>query len=194
MRRTKMVLAVAGLMIAMLVVLAAPAMANDNDRDNNHKNNDKNNHHNRFFDHDDDDDDDVRFVFRDDFFDDDFRNRRFDFDFDSDLDQDADSGDVDQSFMVTNTGDNSNQCANVQGVANTGNAQNQLGFTQFGQEDDFDDFRRDGFFFDNDRFDRFDREAGDVEFEDVGSTIEVTPEASTTCDQQVNQAASAFGS
>ena len=191
MRRTKMVLAVAGLMIAMLVVLAAPAMANDNHHKNN--DNDKNNHHNRFFDHD-DDDDDIGFVFRDDFFDDDFRNRRFDFGFDSDLDQDADSGDVDQSFVVTNTGDNSNQCATVQGVANTGNAQNQLGFTQFGQEGDFDDFDRDGFFFDNDRFDRFDREAGDVEFEDVESTIEVNPEASTTCDQQVNQAASAFGS
>ena len=171
MRRIKTVLGVVGLMIAMLVVFTVPAMAND--------------HHNRFF--------------FDDFFDDDFLDRRFDFDddvfdFDSDLDQDADSGDVDQSFVVTNTGDNSNQCANVQGVANTGNAQNQLGFTQFGQEGDFDDFDRDGLFFDNDRFDRFDREAGDVEFEDVGSTIEVNPEASTTCDQQVNQAASAFGS
>jgi hypothetical protein len=36
-------------------------------------------------------------------------------------------------------------------------------------------------------------EADDFEFEDSGATIEVSPENSTTCDQQVNQAASAFG-
>jgi transposase-like protein len=35
---------------------------------------------------------------------------------------------------------------------------------------------------------------GDTDFEFVGSTIEVSPSNSTTCDQQVNQAASAFGS
>ena len=98
---------------------------------------------------------------------------------------------MDQSFEVSGTGDNSNQCVGIQGVANSGNAQNQVGVTQFGQEGDFDDFERDGFFFDNDRFERFDREAGDVEFEDAGSTIEVSPEALTTCDQQVNQAATA---
>jgi hypothetical protein len=201
MRGTKMVLAVAGLMIAMFVVLAAPAIANDNDRDNNHKNNDndKNNHHNRFFDHDDDDDDDidddVRLVFRDGFFDDDFRHNRFfdrdnDFDFDNDLDQDADSGDVDQSFVVTNTGDNSNQCANVQGVANTGNAQNQIGVTQLG--DGFGDSHgdhRDRFFRDFD-FDGFD---DDFDFRDSGASIEVSPSNSASCDQQVDQAATASG-
>jgi hypothetical protein len=201
MRRTKMVLAVAGLMIAMFVVLAAPAIANDNDRDNNHKNNDndKNNHHNRFFDHDDDDDDDidddVRLVFRDGFFDDDFRHNRFfdrdnDFDFDNDLDQDADSGDVDQSFVVTNTGDNSNQCANVQGVANTGNTQNQLGVSQFGDGfGRFDGDHRDRFFRDFD-FDGFD---DDFDFRDSGASIEVSPSNSASCDQQVDQAATASG-
>jgi putative transposase len=35
---------------------------------------------------------------------------------------------------------------------------------------------------------------GDTDFEFIGSTIEVSPSNSTTCDQQVNQAASAFGS
>jgi hypothetical protein len=214
MRRTKTVLAVAGLMIAMFVVLAAPAIANDNDRDNNHhKNNDKNNHHNRFFDHDDDhDDDDIRLVFRDDFFDDDFRHNRFfdrdnDFDFDNDFEQDTDSGDVDQSFVVTNTGDNSNQCVGTQGVANTGNAQNQLGFTTFG--DGFNnDFDHDRFFFDDDFddddfFDRDDRDRfffrdfdfddfnDDFEIEDSDASIEVSPTNTTTCDQQVNQAAAA---
>src|SRR5918998_1664584 len=42
------------------------------------------------------------------------------------FEQQAESGDVDQSFDVSNTGDNSNQCAGIQGVANTGNAQNQI--------------------------------------------------------------------
>jgi hypothetical protein len=37
-------------------------------------------------------------------------------------------------------------------------------------------------------------EADDFEFEASGSTNEVRPENSTTCDQQVNPAASTFGS
>jgi hypothetical protein len=86
-----------------------------------------------------------------------------------DFDQEAQSGDVNQSFDVSNTGDNSNQCAGIQGVANTGNAQNQTGVVQYGSE------------------------SGDFEFDEVGSTIEVSPENTTTCDQQVNQAASATG-
>ena len=86
-----------------------------------------------------------------------------------DFEQESESGDVSQSFGVSNTGDNSNQCAGIQGVANTGNAQNQIGVLQYGSE------------------------ADDFEFEDSGASIEVSPENSTTCDQQVNQAASAFG-
>ncbi|MCA1718192.1 MAG: hypothetical protein LC781_15675 [Actinobacteria bacterium] len=83
--------------------------------------------------------------------------------------QEAESGDVNQSFDVSSTGDNSNQCAGIQGVANTGNAQNQLDLIQYGSE------------------------ADDFEFEEVGSTITVSPASTTTCDQQVNQAASASG-
>jgi hypothetical protein len=37
-------------------------------------------------------------------------------------------------------------------------------------------------------------EADDFEFDEVGSTLTVSPENSTTCDQQVNQAATASGS
>ncbi len=81
--------------------------------------------------------------------------------------QETESGDVDQSFTVTSEGDNSNQCAGIQGVANTGNAQNQIGVLQYGSE------------------------ADDFEFDEVGSNIDVSPSNSTTCDQQVNQAASA---
>jgi hypothetical protein len=111
------------------------------------------------------------------------------FEIDQDNEQETESGDVDQTFEVSNTGDNSNQCTGIQGVANTGNAQNQVDVTQ---ADDFDE--DDLFFFDDDNRDR-DRD-GDTEFEfdEVGSTIEVSPENSTSCDQQVNQAASATGS
>ena len=38
------------------------------------------------------------------------------------FEQETESGNVDQSFTVTSEGDNSNQCAGIQGVANTGNA------------------------------------------------------------------------
>jgi hypothetical protein len=171
-------------LVAMLTFTTVPALADDRDDSWNDRWNDR--QEERFFD---------GFFSFDDFdrLDDRFFNDGFDGDLNQDFEQEAESGDVDQSFDVSQTGDNSNQCVGIQGVANTGNAQNQLGLTQFGQEGDFDDFDRDGFFFDNDRFDRFDREAGDVEFEDVGSTIEVSPEASTTCDQQINQAATASG-
>ena len=81
----------------------------------------------------------------------------------------AESGEVNQSFNVSNTGDNSNQCAGIQGVANTGNAQNQVGVIQYGSE------------------------ADDIEFRDSGASITVSPNSFTSCDQQVNQAASASG-
>jgi hypothetical protein len=83
--------------------------------------------------------------------------------------QEGESGELDQSFTVTSEGDNSNQCAGIQGVGNTGNAQNVLDLIQYGST------------------------ADDFEFEEVGSTIDVSPTNTTTCDQQVNQAASASG-
>ena len=103
--------------------------------------------------------------------DEDFDGERFDFDgeLDQDVEQEAESGDIDQSFDVSQTGDNSNQCVGTQGVANTGNAQNVIDLTQL------------------------DGDADDFEFDEVDSSIEVSPESSTTCDQQVNQAASATG-
>ena len=136
----------------------------------------------RFFDEEDFEDEgfffgDEGFFFGDDRFEDDeedFDGSGFGGDFGSDgvsqsFEQEAESGDVSQSFNVSNTGDNSNQCANVQGVANTGNAQNQIGVLQYGSE------------------------ADDFEIEDSGSTITVSPSSTTRCDQQVNQAAAAYG-
>ena len=130
-----------------------------------------------FFGDDDEDrfDEDNRFFFFGDDDEDRFDGDNFDNNFDDgsgigqEFEQEAESGDVNQSFDVSNTGDNSNQCAGIQGVANTGNAQNQTGVLQYGST------------------------ADDFEFEDVGSSIEVNPENSTTCDQQVNQAATTTG-
>ena len=83
--------------------------------------------------------------------------------------QEGESGELDQSFTVTSSGDNSNQCVGIQGVGNTGNSQNVTDVLQYGST------------------------ADEFEFEEVGSTITVSPTNSTTCDQQVNQAASASG-
>ena len=177
-------------LVAMLAFSAVPALADDGDE--------------RWDDRWDDSQEELffdGFFFDGFFFDDNEDFDRFDFDGDlsQDVEQDAESGDIDQSFDVSQTGDNSNQCVGVQGVDNTGNAQNVTDVTQLGaQEDDLNDFDRDRFFFDDfgfflDGFDRFDGDGGALEFEDVGSTIEVSPESTTTCDQQVNQAASATG-
>ena len=83
--------------------------------------------------------------------------------------QEAESGDLDQSFTVTSEGSNSNQCANIQGVGNTGNAQNTIDIIQYASE------------------------ADDFEFEEVGSDITVSPTSTTECTSEVNQAASASG-
>ena len=192
----KMILLAAMVAIAALMLAAAPAMADDNDGDGRddvtfrllgddfcdwhdcHDDDDKD-----FCDwydcHDDDDkdfcdrfdcnnnDDDFCHFFdcRDD------HNNNFVPVVTQDFEQEAESGDVDQSFDVSGTGDNSNQTAGIQGVANTGNAQNQIGVIDAGGFGGF----------------------GDFEFEDVGSTIEVSPTNTVTSDQEVNQAAAAFG-
>ena len=80
--------------------------------------------------------------------------------------QEAESGDVNQSFSVTNSGDNSNQSAAVQGTANTGNAQSQTSVVQSGSE------------------------AENIEVEG-GSSIEVSPELDSQSQQAVDQAAAA---
>src|ERR671916_551659 len=83
--------------------------------------------------------------------------------------QEGEAADLDQTFTVTGEGDNSSQCANIQGVGNTGNSQNVIDIIQYSGE------------------------ADDFEFEEVGSDITLSPSNPVTCDQQVNQAASASG-
>jgi len=153
MRKTVLLAAMTAIMALMLA--ATPALADDFDREDFCDVFDCNNN-NDFCD--------------DDFF---FDNCGFDrFGFDDgfgDFEQDADSGDIDQSVDVTGGGDNSNQTVGLQEVANTGNAQDQIGITQIGSD------------------------ADDFDFEDSGASIELNSENTTTSDQAVNQAASASG-
>ena len=82
--------------------------------------------------------------------------------------QEVESGDATQNINVTGGGDNSNACQGVQGVVNTGNATNNTGVLQYANT------------------------GTEVEVDDSGN-FEISPSSTTTCDQQVNQAASASG-
>jgi hypothetical protein len=83
--------------------------------------------------------------------------------------QDVESGEVDQSFSVTGSG-NSSQCAPIQSAAQTGNTQDLVGVIDAARE-----------------------EGGDVSFEEGGSSVTLSPELATECVQELNQAASAAG-
>ena len=80
-------------------------------------------------------------------------------------DQEGESGEVDQSFTVTGSGDSANQCAALLGGAQSGNSQNQIGVTQ--SDSDSDDF----------------------EFDETGSDVTLSPELAEECEQAINQAA-----
>ena len=187
MRRLKLVLGVATLMVAIMAASAAPAAAQtsffatgDSDEECFFLDDE-----NCFFLVDDDEDcfffDDEDCFFLDDeeeclFFDDedcffiDGDDGGF-FDFGEGIaqetEQEAESGDIDQSFDVSSTGDNSNQTVSTQGVANTGNAQNVIDVVQVGGD------------------------ADDFEFDEVGSSITVSPSSTTESVQRIGQAASA---
>ena len=83
--------------------------------------------------------------------------------------QEGESAEIGQDFSATQEGDNSTQCANIQGVGNTGNTQNVIPILQYAST------------------------ADEFEFEEVGSDITVSPTNTATCDQKVQQAASAAG-
>jgi len=84
--------------------------------------------------------------------------------------QEGESAELNQDFSATQEGDNSTQCVGIQGVGNTGNTQNITDILQYGST------------------------ADEFEFEEVGSTITVSPTNSTTCTDKVQQAAAASGS
>jgi hypothetical protein len=170
MRRLKLVLGVAALMVAIMAASAAPAAAQTFIATGNGD------------DFCEDSDEDFLCDFEDFFFFDcedfdedfncdfeDFDNGLFDFGdgINQDVEQEAESGDIDQSFDVSQTGDNSNQTVSTQGVANTGNAQNFTGVIQVGGD------------------------ADDFEFDDGGSSIELSPTNTTNSVQRDNQSAAA---
>ncbi len=84
-----------------------------------------------------------------------------------DFDQDTDSGDVDQEFTVTGEGSNGSQCAGVSGVTNTGELQSVTGSIQYASDTE------------------------EFEQEEIESVLTVGGSSSTTCTQEVNQAAAA---
>ena len=191
-------------MAAMLVAFAAPAMADDNDDWNwNDDRHDNDSWWNWNDDHNDNDswwNDRFDRFDRDDFCDvfdcrDNNNNNNNDFfvpAVDQDFDQESESGDVDQSFDVSSTGDNSNQTVGTQGVANTGNAQNQIGVIDAGGFGDFDNNNDWWNHNNNDNWwNHNNNDGGDFEFDDVVSTIELSPTNTTSSDQAVDQAATA---
>ena len=102
------------------------------------------------------------------------------------FEQDADSGDINQTFSITGPGDNASQCLGISPVTNTGNAQNHISVQPGGG--DVDGGR-------GDRDKGRDRNGGgDFVFDDVNATLDVSGGSTVTCDQQVNQAATASGS
>ncbi len=124
----KMTMLAAMLALAVMMMAASPAVAQDRD---DRRENRLENRLERL---------DDGFFFADGFLFDRDRDR-FDFDggVSQEFEQDAESGDVDQSFDVSGNGDNSNQSVGVQGVSNTGNVQDAFGFTQVDSEiEDFE--------------------------------------------------------
>src|SRR5215211_6887196 len=83
--------------------------------------------------------------------------------------QEGESGEVGQSFEVSSSGGSANQCAEILAAAQSGNAQTIQELIQA------------------------DSDADDFEFEDGGSSIDVSPELAEECEQTLNQAASAAG-
>src|ERR671911_1587920 len=102
---------------------------------------------------------------------------------DQESDQEGESGETDQSGEVLNEGDNANQCVAVQPVSNTGNAITdvniviQLPTGQDVKQFDIEDVA--------DLIDEL-----ELDLEDIGSTIELSPEQAVECDQAGGQAAS----
>ena len=100
--------------------------------------------------------------------------------------QQVESGDATQNMSVTGGGDNSNQCFGDSSVANTGNAANNTGVLQTTPSNN-DGNNWNGW----NNWNGNNGNNGQVEVGNGDFTI--SPSSTTTCDQQVNQAASASG-
>jgi hypothetical protein len=154
-------------MLAMTMLVAAPALAQSSFDFDNSDNFDRGD----FFDlFDDNNDFNNNGIF-------DNNNGIFDNDGFGGFEQETDeTGNVNLNSEIVNTGNNSNQCAAPLQFGNTGNLQNEQGFVTLGSSSD------NGFFDNNGNVD-------DVDFE--GSTFEFAPEQAVQCDQAVQQSAAA---
>ena len=99
--------------------------------------------------------------------------------------QEGESGETDLSGEVLNEGDNANQCVAVQPVSNTGNAITDLDILIQLPTGEQQTKRHDR----NYVLDLIDEL--DLDLEDIGSTIELSPEQAVECAQAVEQASSA---
>ena len=79
--------------------------------------------------------------------------------------EDVESGDVEPTVEISNAGNNANICAAIAQAANSGNVQNEQGVSQYLAYTD------------------------DIEFE--GSSIEISSELASECEQSIRQSAAA---
>ncbi len=103
----------------------------------------------------------------------------------------TESGDVGQTFEVTGSGHNSDQCAGVQGVTNTAPQQGGIDVLQY-------DSRAEDFEFEDVggsdlNILQADSEAGNFEFDGGGGPLTVGGTNETACDQKANRSGSASG-
>src|SRR3954451_8841622 len=119
--------------LVALMVVAAPAMANerhdngnnDNHHNDRHDNGNNDNHHNGFNNHN-NRNDFCRFFDCSEFNNNDFAQPEIG----QRNEQDVQSGASSQSIIVEGGGDNSNQCVAIQPISNTGNATSNTGVLQ----------------------------------------------------------------
>ena len=103
----------------------------------------------------------------------------------------TESGDVGQTFDVASSGDNSDQCAGVQGVTNTAPLQGGIDVLQY-------DSRAEDFEFEDVggsdlNILQANAEAGNFEFDGGGEPLTVGGTNESSCDQKANQSGSAGG-
>ena len=103
----------------------------------------------------------------------------------------TESADVGQTFEVTSSGENSNQCSGVQGVTNTAPVGGGIDLLQYNSE--AEDFEFDEVGGADLNILQADSEAGNFEFEGDGAPLTVGGANETACDQKANQSGSASG-
>jgi hypothetical protein len=103
----------------------------------------------------------------------------------------TESADVGQTFEVTGSGHNSDQCAGVQGATNTAPLEGSIDLLQHVSE--AEDFVFEDVGGSDLNILQADADAGNFEFEGDGAPLTVGGANDTACDQKANQSGSASG-